>query len=90
MSQVSRDEVLSILGPLDDPTVAEIIATGVTMDELTLARAEIIKDEAGRNTEDQLPLGPMGRVINIVERVREAERYPIMGSLLGKGGSGLA
>jgi len=90
MSEISREDVLSQLGPLDDIAVAEIIATGATMADLKLARAEIVKDEKRSNPENRLPLGPVGRVIDIVERVNGAARHPITGSLLGEGGSGLA
>ena len=90
MSELSRDEVLSVLGPMDDVVVAEIIGTGATLDDLKLARVEIHKDEAGANPESRLPLGTVGRVIEIVERVRRAARHPVTGSLLGEGGSGLA
>jgi hypothetical protein len=90
MSELSRDDVLSQLGALSDITVAEVIATGITLEELKVAREEIAKDERGRNSENRLPYGPVGRVIEIVERVRDAARYPITGSLLGEGGSGLA
>ena len=34
MSDLTRDEVLAAVHPIDDATVAEIIATGVTHDEL--------------------------------------------------------
>jgi hypothetical protein len=90
MSEISRDDVITQLGTLDDITIAEIIATGATLEQLQLARAEIIKDEKRTNREIRLPLGPVGRVIDIVERVTNAARYPITGSLLGEGGSGLA
>ena len=90
MSEISRDDVIAQLGPLDDITAAEIIATGATIAELQLARAEMTKDERGTNPEKRLPPGPVGRVIDIVERVRNAARHPTTGSLLGEGGSGLA
>jgi hypothetical protein len=90
MSEISRDDVVAHFGPVDDATAAEIIATGATLAELQLARAEVAKDELGTNPDKRLPAGPIGRVIDIVERVRNATRHPISGSLLGEGGSGLA
>src|SRR4051812_41070769 len=71
MSELSRDDVISQLGPLGDITVAEVIATGITLEELKVAREEIAKDESGSNSEIWLPHGPVGRVIDIVERVRD-------------------
>ena len=90
MSEISRDDVISQFGALDDIAIAEIIATGATMAELQLARSEILMDEKGSNPAKRLPPGAVGRVIDIVERVRNASRHPITGSLLGEGGSGLA
>jgi hypothetical protein len=90
VSEISRDDVITQLGALNDITVAEIIATGATLEQLQLARVEIMSDEKGTNPATRLPHGPVGRVIDIVERVRNAARSPITGSLLGEGGSGLA
>ena len=40
MAELSRDEVVTILGrKLSDAVIAEIIATGVTKDQLAAARA---------------------------------------------------
>jgi hypothetical protein len=90
MSEISRDDVVSQFGELGDITIAEIIATGVTMDELKVARDFVGEDEKNTNIQNRLPFGPTGRVIELVERVRTARRYPVTGSLLGAGGSGLA
>jgi hypothetical protein len=90
MSEISRDDVVSQFGALGDITIAEIIATGVTMEELKVARDFVGEDEKNTNTQNRLPFGPTGRVIELVERVRSVRRYPITGSLLGAGGSGLA
>lgn len=89
MSEISRDDVVAHFGPVDDATAAEIIATGATVAELQLARTEVAKDELG-TADKRLPAGSVGRVIQIVERVRNATCHPITGSLLGEGGSGLA
>jgi len=83
MSDISRDDVVAVFGPLDDVAVAEIIATGATREDLAAARAWIVKDRAGTNTERFLPDGPVGHVIEIVERI------PLARSLLGDAGSTL-
>jgi hypothetical protein len=90
MSEVSRDDVISQLGPLGDITIAEIIATGITLEGIKAARAVVAKDENRTNTDDRLPPRPIGEVVEILERVRNTARHPITGSLLGEGGSGLA
>ena len=38
MAELSRDEVVGVLGRLSDVIIAEIIATGITKDELAAAR----------------------------------------------------
>ena len=37
MAELSRDEVVEVLGRLSDVIIAEIIATGITKDELAAA-----------------------------------------------------
>jgi hypothetical protein len=38
VAELSYDQVVEILGPMSDVIVAEIIATGITKDELSAAR----------------------------------------------------
>jgi hypothetical protein len=40
MAELSLDEVVGVLGRLSDVIIAEIIATGITRDELAAARSE--------------------------------------------------
>ena len=90
MSDISRDDVVSLFGPLDDATIAEIIATGVSLEGIKLARDTIKNDgESGHKRGDRLPAGPSGRVVEIVERVKNAGRHRSVGSILGEGGSSM-
>lgn len=89
MSDISRDDVIAKFGPLDDVVAAEIIATGATPEDMEAARAWIARDAAGTNAKERLPPGPVGRMIDIVERVRAANKHPILGSPLGESGSTL-
>ena len=84
MSELSRDQVLALVHPLDDATIAEIIATGVTRDELKKACA-FYKSEKKQHAHHDIPLGRVGRVISILERVGASIRE----SPLGEGGSTL-
>ena len=70
MSELSRDEVVAILGPLSDVVVAEVIATGITKDELVAARARSLG--TGKLT-ILVPLEPgrFAKVVEILERLRE-------------------
>jgi hypothetical protein len=71
MSELSRDEVLAAVHPIDDATVAEIIATGINHEELVKACHFYAKDRA-RKSPGNVPSGRIGRVVSILERV-EAE-----------------
>jgi hypothetical protein len=84
MSELSRDEVLAAVHPIDDATVAEIIATGIDHDELVKACHFYAKDRASK-TRDDLPRGRIGRVVSILERA-DAE---VRKSWLGEFGSSL-
>ena len=44
MAELSRDEVVEVLGRLSDVIIAEIIATGITKDELAAARERVVTD----------------------------------------------
>ena len=44
MAELSHEEVVEILGGLGDVIIAEVIATGITKEELEAARARVIRD----------------------------------------------
>jgi len=71
--RLAHDDVVSVLGPVDEPVVADIVATGVTPEELAEARAWVNADEAmigeGR------PL-PCGRVAELVELLQPDQDEP--------------
>jgi len=68
MSELTEDEVLALVHPLDDATVAEIIGTGITKAELTEA-CHLVAKELKSHQHGELPAGRVGRVIAILERV---------------------
>ena len=68
MSDLTRDEVLAAVHPINDATIAEIIATGVDHDELVQACRFYAKDRTAR-TPDDVPRGRVGRVVSILERI---------------------
>jgi hypothetical protein len=84
MSNLSREQVLAHVHPLDDVAVAEIIATGVTVGELAQACAFYARDKTSHLHGD-VPAGRTGDVISILERVG-ATVHP---SVLGEAGSTL-
>jgi hypothetical protein len=82
MSELTRDEILAAVHPIDDAVVAEIIATGANHDELVEACHFFAREQKSRTTHD-VPAGRVGRVVSILERI-EAE---VKESWLGQFGS---
>jgi hypothetical protein len=82
MSELSRDDVVAILGPLGDAVVAEIIGTGITKDDLVAAHARVVRDQKAHNPGPPLEPGHFAQVVGILERLRR-------GGLLGEAGSTL-
>jgi hypothetical protein len=70
MQRVTRDVVTKALGPLDDVTIAEIIGTGATVDELAEAQAWIVNDEPLMNAGRPLA---SGRVRDLIEILAELD-----------------
>jgi hypothetical protein len=68
MSELDRDEVLAAVHPIDDVTVAEIIATGITHDELVQA-CHLFAHERHLKAPHEVPPGRIGRVVSILERI---------------------
>ncbi|WP_043540346.1 hypothetical protein [Salinarimonas rosea] len=62
---LTREEVRAVAGPIDDITVAQIIATGATKEDLALAQAWVENDEAMLNEGRHLESG--GRVGALVD-----------------------
>jgi len=58
--------VVSILGPVDQSLIAEVIATGATLDELEQAFAWINNDEALIGEGRRLPGGRVATLVDIL------------------------
>jgi uncharacterized membrane protein YkvA (DUF1232 family) len=71
MTSLTRKDVFAMLGLLDDAVVAEIIATGASVEELAQAAAWLTNDEALINSGKPLP---GGRVADITEIVAAQEQ----------------
>ena len=69
---MTRDDVLAVLGPVDDRLVMEIIATGATREELAAARAWAENDEAPISEGRPLPSGRVALLAELIERADEA------------------
>jgi hypothetical protein len=66
MKPLNREEIVSILGPVDDLGVAEIIGTGATLAELEEAHAWSTNDEPLINAGRSLPGGRVGQLLEII------------------------
>jgi hypothetical protein len=65
--------VIKAVGPADDVTIAEIIGTGATVDELAEAQAWIANDEPLINAGKPLPSGRVGELIEILSELEPEE-----------------
>ena len=82
MTELSHDEVVEIFGPLSDVIIAEIIATGISKEDLAAARERVVRDRKAHNPGPPLEPGPFALVVDILERSRGR-------GILGEAGSTL-
>jgi hypothetical protein len=68
MSELSHDEVVEILGPVNDVIIAEIIATGINKAELVQAHDRVVRDRKAHNPGAPLEPGPFAQVVDILGR----------------------
>jgi hypothetical protein len=73
MERVTRDDVTKAIGRVEDVTIAEIIGTGATADELAEAQAWIANDEPLINAGKPLPSGRVGQLVEILTELEPDE-----------------
>jgi hypothetical protein len=73
MKRVTRDDVIKAVGPADEVTIAEIIGTGATVDELAEAQAWIVNDEPLMNDGRPLASGRVRELIDILAEFESSE-----------------
>jgi hypothetical protein len=71
MTALTREDVVSTLGRVDDITVAEIIATGATREELAEAQAWIANDDLLLASGRPRAAGRVGRLVDILVSMQE-------------------
>ncbi|MFI0847514.1 hypothetical protein [Mesorhizobium sp. IMUNJ 23232] len=64
---ITRGEIVSTLGPVDDEVVAELMGTGASAEELREAWAWLHNDEALMGVGRPLPGTRVGRLIQMLE-----------------------
>jgi len=73
MKRVTREDVTKAVGRVDDVTIAEIIGTGATADELAEARAWLVNDEPLLNAGKSLATGRVRELIDILAELEPSE-----------------
>jgi hypothetical protein len=73
VTSLTHKNVTAMLGPLDDGTVAKVISTGASAEELAQAQAWLANDEALMNAGKPLPAGRVGELVEIVAAIEREE-----------------
>lgn len=73
MARITRDDAIKAIGRADDVAVAEIIATGATVEELAEAQAWITNDEPLMNAGRPLATGRVRAIVDILAEFEPAE-----------------
>jgi hypothetical protein len=73
MNRITREDVIGAISQADDVTIAEIIGTGATVEELAEAKAWIANDEPLINAGRPLPTGRVRELVDILSELEPAE-----------------
>jgi hypothetical protein len=73
MTRITRDDVAAAIGQVDDVTIAEIIGTGATVEELAEAKAWIANDEPLMNVGKPLATGRVRELVDILSELEPEE-----------------
>jgi hypothetical protein len=68
---LSREQLIKALGDVDDASLAEILAMGVTAEELAEAQAWITNDEALISSGKPLVSGRVSRLVEILTSIED-------------------
>jgi hypothetical protein len=85
MACVTRDDVIKEVGEIDDVTIAEIIGTGATAEELAEARAWIANGDALIKAGKPLPSGRVRELVDILAELEtDEEDDNVAGTVVGE------
>lgn len=73
MTRLSRDDVVKAVDGADDVTIAQIIGTGATVEELAEAQAWLANDEPMINDLRPLAQGRVRELVDILSDLEEDE-----------------
>jgi len=73
MKRVTRDDVIKATSGADDVTIAQIIGTGASVDELAEAQAWMANDEPLLNAGKPLATGRVRELVDILAELEQGE-----------------
>ena len=73
MTNLTRDDVIKAVGEVDDVTIAEIIGTGATAEELAEAQAWIANEDVLLDVGKPAPAGHVRELIDILAELETDE-----------------
>ncbi len=73
MKRVTRDDVIKATSGADDVTIAQIIGTGASVDELAEAEAWMANDEPLLNAGKPLATGRVRELVDILSELEPSE-----------------
>jgi hypothetical protein len=73
VTSLTRRDVIATLGPLDDVTLASILASGASPEELAEAQAWLENDEPMINAGKPLASGRVARLVDILATLKDEE-----------------
>jgi hypothetical protein len=74
MTNITRDDVTKAVGQVDDVTIARIIGSGASAEELAEAKAWIANDEPLINAGKPLAKGRVGELVDLLTEVELTEQ----------------
>jgi hypothetical protein len=72
MTALTRDDIDSALGSVEDHYAAQILGTGATLEEFAQAQAWLINDDAPMDGGQHMPAGRVAQLVDIMRRAEES------------------
>jgi hypothetical protein len=79
--QMTREDVAKVVDGADDVTIAQIIGTGATVDELAEAQAWLANDEPMINAGRPLATGRVRELVDILSELEASQDEDDMGGI---------
>jgi len=73
MAQITRDDVIKAIGAVDDVTIAQLIGTNATVEELAEAQAWLANDEPMMNAGKPLATGRVRELVDVLSELEPSD-----------------